>query len=161
MIPRSASSCHSICSGLSPFSSSCRFIAHTAQADSHKFASERICNRLALTRLDHTRRAEKTEDRAVPLRIEFADGQVFDQSFLNFFQVVMVAIKNLLRLIEIEAVLAQFIPWQIGDNLDVTDDDGELRAGRRNKVEPLQFALGLLHHRLRRLGFLEPLTQLL
>jgi hypothetical protein len=34
----------------------------------------------------------------------------------------VIAIKHLLRLIEIEIVLTQFVPWQIGNNLDVTHD---------------------------------------
>ena len=70
----------------------------------------------------------------------------------------MIAIENLLRLIEIEIVLAQFIPRQIGDDLDVTNDHGKFRAGRWNKIKPLQFAFGLLHHFGGRLGFLESRT---
>ena len=97
----------------------------------------------------------------MPLRIEFAHGQILDQPLLNFLQIVMVAIEDLLCLIEIKVVLAQFVPRQIGDDLDVTDDDGELRAGRRNEIEPLQFALGLFHHFLWRLRFFEALAQLL
>ena len=99
-----------------------RFVAHSAETDPHKFAAQRVGNRLAETGFAHARRPEKTEDRAVPLRIEFAHGQIFDQPLLHFFQIVMIAIEDFLRLIEIEIVLAQFIPRQIGDDLDVTDD---------------------------------------
>src|SRR5438105_2244742 len=73
----------------------------------------------------------------------------------------MVAIKNLLRLIEIEIVLAEFIPGEIGHDLDVADDDGKLRAGRRDKIEPFQFALRLLQHFFRRICFLQSRAQLL
>src|SRR5437016_13262273 len=73
----------------------------------------------------------------------------------------MIAIENLLRLIEIEIVLAQFVPRKIGDDLDVTNDHGKFRAGRWKKIEPLQFARGLLHHYGGRLGFLESGTQLM
>ncbi len=128
-----------------------RFVAHSAETDPDKFSAERVGNRLAETGLADAGRSEKTQDRSVSVRIEFAHRQIFDQPPLHFLEIVMVAIENLLRLIEIEIVLAQFVPRQIGDDLDVTDDDGKLRAGRRNEIEPLQFALRLLHHFRRRL----------
>src|SRR5206468_4622229 len=122
-----------------------RFIAHPAETDPDKFATERVGNRLAEARLADAGRAEKTEDRPVPLRVQFAHRQIFDQPLFYFFEIVMIAIEDLLCLIEIEIVLAQFIPGQIGNDLDVTDNDGKFRAGRWNKIEPLQFAFGLLH----------------
>src|SRR4029077_2769253 len=96
-----------------------RFIAHSAETDPHKFAAQRVGDRLTQTGFAYAGRPEKTEDRAVSLRIEFPHGQIFDQPLLNFFQIVVVAIKDLLRLIEVEIVLAQFVPWQIGNDLDV------------------------------------------
>ena len=72
----------------------------------------------------------------------------------------MVAIEDLLRLIEIDVVLSQFRPGQLSDRFDVTDDDGIFRAGRRNEIEPFQFALGLREHIGRRLSRLEPGAQL-
>ncbi len=44
----------------------------------------------------------------MPLRVQFAHGQILDESPFYFFQIVMIAIEDLLRLIEIEIVLAQF-----------------------------------------------------
>jgi len=93
--------------------------------------------------------------------IEFAHRQIFDQPFFNFFQIVMIAVEDFLRLVEIKIVLAQLVPGQIGDDLDVTDDDREFRTCRRNKIEPFQFPLRLFHHFLWRFGFLEPSAQLL
>ena len=72
----------------------------------------------------------------------------------------MVAIENLLRLIEIKIVLTQFVPGKIGHDLDVTDDHGKFGTGRRNKIEPFQFAFRLLHHVFRRARFLQPVSQL-
>src|SRR5215208_2980229 len=96
-----------------------RFIAHSAETDPHKFAAQRVGNRLAETGFAYAGRTEKTEDRAVSLRIEFSNGQIFDQPLLNFFQIVVIAIKDLLRLIEIEIVLAHLIPRQVGNDFDV------------------------------------------
>src|SRR5713101_1786901 len=73
----------------------------------------------------------------------------------------MIAVEDFLRLVEIKIVLAQFVPRQVGNDLDVTNDNGKFRTGWRNEIEPLQFALGLFHHFLWWFGFLEPGTQLL
>src|SRR5215831_9878947 len=99
-----------------------RFISHSTETDPHKLATERIGDRLTQAGFAYAGRPEKTENRAVSLRIEFPHCQIFDQPPLNFFQIVVIAIKHLLRLIEIEIVITQFVPWQIGNNLDVTHD---------------------------------------
>src|SRR5207248_6364243 len=109
----------------------------------------------------HTRWPEKTEDRAVSLWIKFAHSQIFDQPFLYFFQIVMVAIEDLLGLIEIEVVFAQLVPRKIGNDLDVTHNHREFRTGGWNEIEPLQFALALFHNRFWRVSFFESVSQLL
>ncbi len=137
------------------------FIAHSPETDSDKFAPERVGDRLAKAGLADSGWTEKTQDRAMPLWIEFAHGQIFDEPLLYFFEIIVIAIENLLGLIEVEIVLAQFRPRQIRDNLDVTDDDGEFRTRRGNKVEPLQFAVGLRHDLGGRFRLLEAFAQLL
>src|SRR5207237_8686579 len=79
-----------------PMAADFRFVAHSAKTDPHKFAPQRVGNRLAKTGFAHPWRAEKTHDRAVPLRIKFAYGEIFDQPLFNFFQIVMVAIEDFL-----------------------------------------------------------------
>ena len=99
-----------------------RFIAHPPETDPHKLATERVGDRLTETGFAYAGWPEKTEDRAVSLRIEFPYREIFDESLLNFFQIVVIAIKDLLRLIEIEVVIAEFVPGQIGNDFDVTHD---------------------------------------
>ena len=48
-----------------------RFIAHSTEADPHKFAAQRVGDRLTQTGFAHAGWPEKTEDRAVSLRIQF------------------------------------------------------------------------------------------
>src|SRR6059058_5634574 len=117
------------------------FVAHAAETDPDKFSAQCVGNRLTETGFAHARRPKKTEDRAVSVRIEFAHRQIFDQPLFHLLQVVMIAIENFLRLVEIKIVLAQFVPGQISDDLDVTDDDREFRTCRRNKIESFQFPL--------------------
>ena len=66
----------------------------------------------------------------------------------------MVAIEDLLGLVEIEIVLTQLVPRQVSDDLDIADDDGKLGTGRWNKIQTLQLFLGLSHHFSRGLCFL-------
>ena len=94
------------------------------------------------------------------LRIEFAHGKKFNQPPLHFLQIVVIAIENLLRLLEIEIVIAQFRPRQIGDGFDIANDDGIFRARRRDEIKPLQFAISLGQHIGGRLGFFQSLAQL-
>ena len=75
-----------------------RFVANAAQTHAGKLSSERVGDRLPETRFADAGRAEKTEDRSVPLRVEFAHGQIFDQPALDLFEIVMIAIENLLGL---------------------------------------------------------------
>src|SRR4029077_20342027 len=98
------------------------FIAHSTEADPHKLATQRVGDRLTQTGFAYAGRPEKTEDRVVALRIEFSLREIFDESLLNFFQIVVIAIKDLLRLLEVEIVLAEFVPGQIGNDFDVTHD---------------------------------------
>src|SRR5205085_12019061 len=88
-----------------PMSANFRFVAHPAETDPDKFASKRVGNRLAETRFADAGRPEETEDRTMPGRIQFAHRQILDQPLFHFLQIVMVAIENLLGLIEIEIVL--------------------------------------------------------
>ena len=72
----------------------------------------------------------------------------------------MIAIENLLRLVEVEIVLAHLRPGQFRDRLDIGDDDGIIRARLRDEIEPLQLAFRLFHHFFGRLCGLEFLAQL-
>src|SRR5437899_3671428 len=74
-----------------PVSANFRFVAHSAETDPDKLASERVGNRLAKTGFADARRTKKSEDRAVALWIEFAHRQKFDQPAFHFLEIVMVA----------------------------------------------------------------------
>src|SRR3981081_2975925 len=113
-----------------------RLVANATETDPREFAAQRIGDRLTETGFADSGRPEETHDWAVTFRVEFADGEILDQPLLYLFQIVMIAIEDLLRLIEIEVVFAEFRPGKIGDRLDIADDHGILRAGRGNKIEP-------------------------
>src|ERR1700676_2835987 len=113
-----------------------RFVANATETDPREFAAKRISDRLTETGFADPGRPEETHDWAVTFWVEFAHREILDQPLLHLFQIVVIAIEDLLRLIEIEVVFAEFRPGQIGNRLDIADDHGILRAGRGNKIEP-------------------------
>src|SRR6202030_2377474 len=113
-----------------------RFVANATETDPREFAAQRIGDRLTETGFADSGRPEETHDRAVTFRVELADREIFDEPLLYLLQIVVIAVEDLLRLIEIEVVFAEFRPGQIGNRLDIADDHGILRAGRGNKIEP-------------------------
>src|SRR3954470_9989948 len=94
-----------------------RFIADAAETHARKFPPERVGDRLTEARLADTRRTEKTQNRALPFRVQCARGEIFDEASLHFLQIVMVAVENPLRFVEIDVCLAQLRPWQFRDRL--------------------------------------------
>ena len=72
----------------------------------------------------------------------------------------MVAIEDLLRLIEIDVVFGYFRPGKFRNRFDIGNDDRILRTGRRNEIEPFQFALSLRQNVSRRFRLFEPRAQL-
>src|SRR5689334_6237538 len=84
------------------------FVANSAQAHPNKLSLKRISHGLTQARFPDTGRSKQTENRALAKRVELAHSEIFNQPALYFDQVIMVAIENLLGLVEIEIVLAQF-----------------------------------------------------
>src|SRR5205823_11324706 len=100
-----------------------RFIANTAEAHPHKLPAQSIRDRLTQTGLSDSWRTEQTQNRPVSLGVQFAHREIFDQAPLYFFQIVMIAVENFLRFVEIEIVFAQLRPRQLHDRLDVANDN--------------------------------------
>jgi len=94
------------------------------------------------------------------LRVELAHRQIFDEPAFDLFEIVMVAIQDLLRLIEIDIVLGYFRPGKFRDRFEVSNYDRIFRTGRRDEIEPFQFALGLRQDVSRRFRLFEPGAQL-
>ena len=92
----------------------------------------------------------------MPLRIQFANRQEFDQPSFDLLQIVMVAVKNGLGLVQIEIVFALYGPRQIGNCFNITNDDRVLRTCGGNEVEALELTFGLRHHFGRRFCLLQP-----
>ena len=90
-----------------------RFIVHAAQAHAHEFAAERTRDGLAQRSLSDARRADEAEDRALRVFLELANGEMFDDAFLDLLEAVVIFIEDFLRFFQIEIVFGGFRPGQL------------------------------------------------
>ena len=89
-----------------------RLIAQSPNADADKFTPERIGNGFPKAGLTDARGARKAEDGALSVRLELAHREIFQDAPLDLIESVMVALKNLSRLFEVDRFLAELVPWQ-------------------------------------------------
>jgi len=81
-----------------------RFVVHTAEARALVLATEGACNAASERGLADTWRAKQTEDGALHLLFQLPDGQVFENPFLDFLEVIMILVQDLGRGFQIEVV---------------------------------------------------------
>src|SRR4029079_3784722 len=63
-----------------------RLVVQAAQAHAHELARRRLGDALSDRALDHTRRADEAQDRALVRRVELAPRQIFENALLDLFQ---------------------------------------------------------------------------
>ena len=74
-------------------------VVEAAQTQPHKFAVQRPRYRTSERRFTDSRRADEAEDRTFRLFTKLADGERFDNAFLNAFETVMVVVKDFFSLL--------------------------------------------------------------
>jgi hypothetical protein len=104
-----------------------RLIANAAERDAHELALHRARNRLAERRLADARRADETQNRPLHVAFEFPHGEVLDNAFLDLVQVIVVFVEDAARFDRIDAILADLVPRQLQDPIEVGAD--HLRLG--------------------------------
>ncbi len=143
-----------------PVAADLGLVAHAAHRDALELASHRAGDRLAERRLADPRRADEAQDRRARVRLQLAHGQELEDALLDLVDVVVVAVERLTGFLEVEVVLGGHAPRQLHDPLEVGPDHAVLGGLRRQSLESLQLAIGLLAHHLRQVGLFDPLAQL-
>ena len=69
-----------------PVTANLGLVAHAAERHAHELAAERIGNGLGERRLADPRRAEKTEDRSLHVRIQLANRQILEHAVLHLLE---------------------------------------------------------------------------
>ena len=135
-------------------------VVHAAQADPDELSPQRPGDALAQRRLARSRRAGEAEDRSLHVLLELAHGQVLEDSFLDLLEVVVVVVEDLPRPAQVEPVAARLAPGKDRQPVEIGADDRVLGRAGVHAGQPLELALGLVQHFLRRTRRLDPLPEL-
>jgi len=119
-------------------------IPHTAQRQAEKLPPQGPGDGTAQRGLACARWPHKAEDGPLGIGFEFSDGQVFDDTFLYFLQVVMVFIQHTLGVLDVQHVFRTVVPRQGRDPVQVSRSDRVLGRRRVHPLQALQFPLGFL-----------------
>src|SRR5262249_57588250 len=115
-----------------PMAADFSFVAHASERDAHKLAVHGIGNRTSKGRLAHTWRPDETQNRGFALRFQLEHSEVFENSFFNFFQIVMIAFENLTSLDDIDFLGRKEIPWLCHKPCQIIAHDSILLRIRRH-----------------------------
>ena len=105
-------------------------IAHTAQCYTHVLSAYGLGNGLSETGLADSRRAVETENRRLHVPPEFQHREVLDNPLLHLLQSVMVLVKYLHGMLQIQIVLGEVIPRKVQHELQIVVLDAVVRSGR-------------------------------
>ena len=100
-----------------------RLVAHAAEGHADEFAAEGAGDGLAEGGFADPGGADEAEDGAFHLLFEFEDGEVFEDAFFDFLEVVMVLVEDLAGAGEVELVFGANGPGEVGEHFDVGSND--------------------------------------
>src|SRR5712671_5367067 len=89
-----------------------RFVAHAAERYSNKLAAHGFRNGFPKRCLSDSRRSDETQNRSLSQGLEFQNGQVFENAFLDLLQIVVIALENFPRMNDVDSLRRQHIPRQ-------------------------------------------------
>ena len=121
---------------------------HTAEGDTHIFASESTRDRLSEAGLTYARRAIEAENRRFHISLELEHCEILDDSVLYRIETEMVLVKHLLCVLQVKIVIRDLAPWQVEHEVDVIVLYAVVRRARVITFELCHLLLeDLLHSR--------------
>ena len=127
-------------------------VADAAERDADELTARGAGDRLAERGLAHARGANEAEDRPLQLLRALLDGEVFDDTFLDLLEPVMIGVEHLLGVVQILLDARLGAPRDRQHPVEVIAHDGGLGRHRRHVLELLELALGLFARLFRQLG---------
>ena len=119
------------------------FVANAAERHADEFAARGATDRRGERSLAHSRRPEEAQNRALRILHELADGEIFQNALLDFFQAVMVFGENLFRALDVANFLRALFPRHGQQPVKIVARNGGFRGHRRHHFQPLQLLQGL------------------
>ena len=125
-------------------------VVDAAEAHPHELAAHRPGDALAQARLAHAGWADEGEDRAADLVGEGTHSEVFEDSFLDLVEAVVVLVEDPGGFLDIELIVCGRVPRQADEPIHVGPDDPDLGRGGGDPAHPVDFldgpGLDLLGH---------------
>ena len=121
-----------------------RFIPDAAQTQTDILPVQAFCDGARNAGLADTRRADETDDLPLDVRSQFADGQYLKDPVFDLFQAVVVAVKDLLRLGNVQIILGEGVPRQIEAGIQIGADDRTLLIAALHLGETIRLLQQLL-----------------
>ena len=118
-----------------------RLIVHPTEGDAHVLTTEALSDATTKGGLPHPGRAVEAEDGRLHISLELEDSQMLEDTLLDSVETVMLAVKRLLRPLEVEVILTVDTPGKLYDGAQVLHLYGEVGALR---IESLGLAQLLL-----------------
>src|SRR5690606_30200173 len=137
------------------------FVAHAAQTHTDKLAPHSPRNRRAERRLADAGRANEAQNRARALAANMVDrlllfqllrafltqlphGQKLKDALLDILQTVVILVKHLARVSDVEVIDAHLVPRQAGQPVEIRADDAIFSRLRWQLRQPVKLAIGFL-----------------
>ena len=121
-----------------------RLIPHATQRHARKLAIGGLGNRLTQRGFTYTWRPYQTQNRPFEFLHPLLNREVFQNTFLNFFQTVMIFVKNFLCFAQVFGNFAAFFPRAANQGVDIVSDHGGFRRHGRHHLQLVQLGSRLL-----------------
>ena len=116
------------------------FVAHASQRHADELAPGRACDGFAQRCFPDARRSHQAQDWSAQFFRPLLDGKIFHNPFFDFFQPVMVLVKNALGGVQVKAHAFLFVPRQGQHPVKVITHDRCLCRDGRHLPQFLEFA---------------------
>src|SRR5207253_2941925 len=94
-------------------------IVHAAEAKAFELTAESPGDRLAQRSFPDAGRTDETKNRRLGGRIQLQDSQVFENSFFDFTEIIVVLIQYLSGASDIEDILSRRFPRQLEQKVQI------------------------------------------
>ena len=137
-----------------------RLVAHAAERHARELPAQRFGDALAERRLADAGRTDEAEDRALRVGIQGPHREILEDAFLDRLEVVVIAVEDFARRLQVEPVLRHPAPRQRGEHVEIGARDLVLGGLRRHLAQALELAVGNLLRFSGELRLFEALRQL-
>ena len=101
-------------------------IMHPTEGDTHVLTAEALCDATPEGGLTYPWRAIEAEDGRLHIALELQYRQVLEDTLLDAVEAIVLAVKDLLRPLEVEVILTEDTPRQLEDGAQILHLDREV-----------------------------------